>query len=313
MKKQIVCLSVMRAFLLSFLLLTSVALWAGSPTANESAKASVAQNVANQAAEKRNMTLLEATAALRETENALGALDKGKKKDALKSLEIATGKLELILARDPKLALAPTGVSVTTQQILASPDEVKKARKAAQKLLDDGDVQEARRLLSSLASETIISVTNIPLATYPAAIKDAVRLIDQEKVEEAKRVLQTAMSTLAITNTVIPLPVVDAQQILKTAESLAEKKERKAEDNEQLSKLLKEARTQLEFAQVLGYGKKKDFKDLYAQLDEIEKNTDDGKSGTGFFAKIKTSISELLKSNQVAQDTSPSGPTSTKR
>jgi hypothetical protein len=39
-----------------------------------------------------------------------------------------------------------------------------------------------------LASETVISTANIPLATYPDAIKEAVRLIDQNKTEEAKAI-----------------------------------------------------------------------------------------------------------------------------
>ncbi|MGL1204106.1 YfdX family protein, partial [Vibrio parahaemolyticus] len=47
-------------------------------------------------------------AAVSETGNALKALDEGKKDDALADLEKTTGKLELILARDPQLTLAPT-------------------------------------------------------------------------------------------------------------------------------------------------------------------------------------------------------------
>ncbi|MGD9878000.1 MAG: hypothetical protein AB7S84_14675, partial [Desulfococcus sp.] len=65
-----------------------------------------------------------------------------------------------------------------------------------------------------------------------------------------------------------------------------------------LADLLKDARTELEFAQALGYGSKKDFKNLYKQLDQIEDKTKGGKSGSGFFDKIKGYLKDTVKSSQ---------------
>ena len=79
-------------------------------------------------------------------------------------MERATGKLDIILARDPKLDLAPAGVGVVTYDVQGGLDAVKQVRKQAQDLMDAGQLQEARRLLKNLASEAVISVTNIPLA-----------------------------------------------------------------------------------------------------------------------------------------------------
>lgn len=261
----------------------------------------VEQQKQDQTAEKRKEITSEAMAAISETRNALKALDENKTKDALSALERATGKLELILAREPKLALAPTSVSAVTYDVIAEVEKVKEVRKEAENLINDGQVQAARHLLSGLASETVISVSNIPLATYPAAIKQAAKLIDEGKQNEAKQVLQTALNTLVITNTIIPLPVATAQEVLKEAETLAEKSDRKEDENKRLDVLLKDARTQLEFAQALGYGTKKDFKDLYQQLDEITEKTSGGKHGTGFFAKIKSSLGSVVKSSQQPQ------------
>jgi hypothetical protein len=216
----------------------------------------------------------------------------------ISALERATGKLEVILARDPKLALAPVNVGAMSVSVIANTDNVKEARKEAERLLDDGQVQTARHLLEGLASETVISVSNIPLATYPAAIKQAVKLLDDGKQDDAKKVLQTALNTLVITNTIIPLPVAATQAMLVDAEKLAEKVDRKDDDNKKLADLLTASRAQLEFAEALGYGTKQDFKDLYAQLDEIKDKTSSGKSGTGFFAKIKSSLSGVVKSSQ---------------
>lgn len=251
-----------------------------------------------QTAEKRKTLMAEATGAIGETQNALKQLDDGKKKEALAALERATGKLDIILARDPSLQLAPAAVSVVTVDLQGGIDVVKQLRTQAVDLIDQGRVQEARRVIENLASETVVTVANIPLATYPAAIKDAVKLIDDNNLDAAKRVLQTALNTQVLTETIIPLPVVSAQEFLKQAETLAEKKERTKEDNTALKASLDKARGQLELAQALGYGTKKDFDKMYQQLTEVEQKTADNKFGSGFFAKIKASMADVLKTSQ---------------
>jgi YfdX protein len=252
----------------------------------------------NQTEEKRKALLADATSAIQETQSALKYLDEGKNKEALAALERATGKLDIILARDPALTLAPAGVTVLTIDLQGGIDVVKALRRQIQDLMDAGRFQEARRLMGSLASETVVSVRNIPLATYPAAIKDAVKLIDENKTNEAKSALQNALNTQVVTETVIPLPVVNAQTSLKAAETLAEKKDRSSDDNTRLKASLDNARSQLERAQELGYGKKSDFDKFYQQLKEIEQKTADNKYGIGFFAKIKASITDFMKSSQ---------------
>lgn len=252
----------------------------------------------SQTEDKRKALMADATSAIQETQSALKQLDDNKPQDALAALERATGKLDVILARDPQLELAPAGVSVVTYDVEGGVEAVKKVRKQAEDLIDAGQLQEARHLLKGLASETVVSVTNLPLATYPEAIKSAVKLIDQKKFDAAKRVLQAALNTQVVTDTIIPLPVVRAQEYLKTAENLAEKKDRTKDDNDHLKAALDQANGQIQFAQVLGYGTKKDFDSLNSQLAEIRDKTADNKSGTGFFAKIKASITDLLKSSQ---------------
>jgi dGTP triphosphohydrolase len=273
-----------------------------------SVTAKVEQQKQDQTAEKRKAITAEAMSAVSETRNALKALDDGQKDEALSALERAMGKLEVILAREPDLAFAPTNVDAVTITVNAEEDKIKGIRKEAQRLMDEGEVQAARHLLDGLASETVISVSNIPLGTYPTAIKEAARLVDNNKFTEAKRVLQAALNTQVITNTIIPLPVAETQELLKEAEKLAENVDRTPDENKRLDDLLTQAHTKLEFAQVLGYGTKQDFKDLYAQLDEIKGKTSSGKSGTGFFAKIKSSLAAMVKSGQHAQN-QPTAPT----
>ncbi len=279
----------------SLLTLPSVAVSADSATAKAEPQAQ------KETEEKRKALMADATSAIQETQAALKTLDEGKTSQAIAALERATGKLDLILARDPKLELAPAGVSVTTYDIQGGLDAVKQVRKEAEELIDAGRLQEARRLLKNLASETVISVSNIPLATYPDAIKRAVKLIDDKKPDDAKRVLQAALNTQVVTDTVIPLPVVKAQEFLKTAEDLAQKKDRTKDDNDRLKSSFDGANDQLQFAQALGYGSKKDFDKMYQQLAEVREKSADNQSGSGWFARIKASIADLLKSGQSKQ------------
>ncbi len=274
----------------------------GSPeeVQSESAASTSEEEAAGQEAtsEKRKKILEEATAAIRETENAISALDDEKPEEALEALERATGKLEILLAREPELALAPAGVSSVTHDIVADLETIEMMREEVGDAVKEGRIQDARRLIDHLASETVVRVTNIPLGTYPDAIKLAVSLIDEGKHDEAVVALQTALNTLVISEVLIPLPVVSAEASLLAAETLAEKKDRTDEENTELVELLESARTELEFAQALGYGSHRDFENLFDEIETIEKKTEDGKSGFGFFDKIRGFLDDTTTSSQ---------------
>ena len=252
--------------------------------------------VEKKAAERRAQLTKDALAAIDETRKALTALEAGKQKEALAALERVTGKLDLIVAREPALALAPVGVSTIIRDLYSNVDTVKGVVRLAQEYLDDGKVQEARGLLTGLASEAETQVSNIPLATYPAAIKSVVPLIDAGKLDEAKTALRTALNTLVIESFVTPLPKIRAEAMLKEAEKIAEKSDRQEEENKKLKSLVESARHELELAEAIGYGGKNDYKPLYGQLDDIQSKTGGGKSGKGFFDKIKESLSKLVTS-----------------
>jgi len=262
--------------------------------ATESVQPQVEEESVDKAAEKRRKIIAEATAAVDKTKAALKALEDNNTDEALKSLEVATGKLELILARDPELALAPVDVDEVTYDLWASLDTIKAVIKKAEDYLEDGEIQMARPLVANLASEVVIQTTSIPLGTYPAAIKAITPLIDEGRIDEAKTGLQAALNTLVVTEDIIPLPMLRAEQLLKNAEALTENEERTIKDNETLADLLKDARAQLKMAELLGYGDKKSFKPMYEQLDQIESKTSGGKGGKGWFDKIKNQVEEMF-------------------
>ena len=250
----------------------------------------VQEEVDEKLAERRKAMMEEAHAALDETNAALQALNDGKTKEALEALARATGKLELIVARDPELALAPVDVDLITHDIYATTEAIRKARDEAEELLEDGKVQEARALLSGLASEIIISVTNLPLATYPEAIKEISPLIDGGKIGEAKTALRAALSTLVVTNQVISLPVLRAQQMLNEAEELLEKDELSDEDTKKIGELVESALKQLEMAELLGYGEEEEHQKFRDQIAELQKKIGAEEETKGVFARLRKSL-----------------------
>ena len=248
----------------------------------------------SQAADKRKQVLDEAVSALSLTKSALAALDEKESARALATLAEVTGKLELIVAREPTLALAPVDVRTIVHDLFANTETIEAMTDEALDALKHGEVQRARRVLALLASEIVITVTNIPLASYPAAVKAVVPLIDQGKIEEAKAALQSALSTLVEERSVLPLPVLRAKLLLKRAEPLVEDGQRSEASNERLETLLNEARQQLEMAELLGYGKRKDFEPLYAELKKIKEKTGGGGFGKGWLDEIKAKLSRLF-------------------
>ncbi len=261
----------------------------------QSVQPQVDSAVTAHAAEKRHEIIADAVVAVQETQKALQFLEEKKTKEALQALERATGKLELILAREPQLALAPVNTEVVAYDLLANPETIRAIIADAKRYLESGEVQKARALIANLASEVVFRTTSIPLGTYPEAIKAVTPLIDAGKIQEAKVALQSALNLLVVTeDDVIPLPVVRAQHLLAKAEALAENEHRTEQESQLLEAALAEARKQIEIAELLGYGNKEAFQPLYEQLDQIEAKTAGGKGGKGWFDQIKKKLSELL-------------------
>jgi hypothetical protein len=268
---------------------------AGKPAAEPKSAESRAVDPAVQAeiekmeAEKRATLLLDAQSAINETRNALAALEKGDKQGALAALERTTGKLDLLIARDPKMAFAPMGVTTVVLDLYATPATVKAVVSQARDDLASDRVQHARHLVEYMASEADIEVTEIPLATYPAAIKALAPLVDSGKFDQAKAALYAALNTLVIDIYVVPLPKVRAEAMIAAADTLAKKRDRNDDDKAKLRAYIEGARHELQLAEALGYGIKDSYKPLYAQLDDIQKRAEAGEA-KGLFDKLRQSV-----------------------
>lgn len=253
----------------------------------ESVQEEVNKDVEDKTAEKRQRLVEEAVSAVDMTREALASLDKDNTDKAIETLEKITGKLELLVARNPSLALIPVGVTTTIYDLFAEVETIESIVEKAHDALDDGDVQTARHLLENMASEIVISTTKLPLATYPAAIKRVAPLIDDGKIDEAKQQLQTALNLLIVSDVIYPLPDLRSNVMLKEAQELSEKSDRSDEESDRLKELLEEVRSQVKFGRELGYFTEESSVDIHEELEQIEEKTESGKSGLGFFEKIK--------------------------
>lgn len=247
--------------------------------------------VSSQLADRRRTLIAEAVSALQESYTALDLLSAGRPDDAVQALARATGKLEVVLTADPGLALAPVDVRVTTHDVIATPADVKRLRDLAEAALNDGRVQDARRLIAGLASESVISTANIPLARYPAAIKQAAARILAGSAAEGRAMLETALATLVVEDIIVPLPLARAEASLGLAQPLAEKAQRSAAETARLQHLLADARLQIDLAKALGYATKRDIDALSDALNAIKAKTEGDGSGKGLFDRIKALFS----------------------
>jgi hypothetical protein len=248
--------------------------------------------------EQMNKTkvLKDAVTVLEKTNTALQQLEKGKKQQALDTLALITGKLELLVAQHPDLALAPVDVKVIAYDFLGSKESVKDIRNKARKFLNNNQIQDARHLLRDVASELVVRTTSLPLLTYPDAIKAVAPLIQKDDISAAKIALQSVLSTVVVTDDIIPLPVLRAQTALKEAKQEMMKKEKvdASKQRKVVQELLSEARKQLEWAQTLGYGDKDSFKALYNSMDEIEQSVAKGEGKQGLFDRLSETIKNMF-------------------
>lgn len=248
--------------------------------------------------QKRDKVVDEAAEALRETQNAIEAIDQNKPDDAIAALTRATGKLEIVLARNPGLSFAMVGATVSTHDVVATEADVEKLRGQAAAALAQGQLQVARRLISDLASETVVSVSKLPLATYPDALKKAAALLHDGKAQAAKVALQTTLSTLVVEDVIIPLPLVRAQAALEQARTLLEKKKRSEAESTQMRAYLATATAQLRLGRALGYATEAEMTDLLAVVADIERRTAGSQSATGLLDPVGSKFDAARRSSQ---------------
>ena len=208
----------------------------------------------------------EAVTSLMLTNKVLEDLDKKDSKTAIKDLEDAIGKLEVILASEKVPTQLVVDSKVVAIEYLGDSSKIKKDLDFVKNLLNNGKVQEARMFLNTLQSQINILTVSIPLASYPDALKLAAKYLHNKKEAEARTILETALNTLVEEKIVLPIPILKAEGLIKAASLIAKN------DKNQALKHLDQAKDELKVAQILGYVSKSDttYKMLSNSINDIE-------------------------------------------
>jgi hypothetical protein len=233
----------------------------------------------------------EAIDAISLTQKAINAISNNKNDEALSTIEQATGKINVLLARNPSTALIPVNLQVDV--IDTAPHDVQAIREVAQdasKAVDEKNFPAARLLLYSLMSEIRVRTYNLPLATYPAALQEAARLLDQKKANDASNTLLTALNTLVVVERATPLPLLLAREAINTAQAQSQK------DKQTAQALLETAKKEVERSKELGYaGKAQEYAALNSEISNLEKQLKGNEDVGAVFAKLKDKLGAFLK------------------
>jgi len=221
----------------------------------------------SEANDKQLKVVKEAVEAVLLTKTVLSDLEKKDLKNAKKDLESAIGKLEVILAHKNALLMLPIDSIVTATEYTGDLKSIKTDLELVNDLLDDGKVQEARRLLNRLQSEIDIVTISLPLVSYPQALKLAAKYLQDDKIKEAKDILKMALGTLIQNEVVIPLPLLKAEALVDAASKIAKS------DKDQALKHIESAKNELKIAEALGYTSSSDttYKILNDSIEKVEK------------------------------------------
>ena len=273
--------------LVSTLLLSSLATADEHKNLTSQEVSAKATQTATQKAKDNKVKLVqEALESLKLSAKAVDELNKNKVEEAKKSLELALGKLESILASEHTPKLLPIENQIVIKNFVGTSDDVKKALAKVKTLLGLGKVQEAGELLISLQSEIDITTVSLPLASYPDALKLASKYLIEKHPAKAKHVLEIALNTFAQDEQIIPIPLINALELVAVASKIAK------DDKEQALKHLALAKDDLKKAELLGYVSSSTT--TYKQLDELIEKTEKEVKGPNKAEKLFKELGEKL-------------------
>ena len=231
----------------------------------------------------------EALESLELAAKALESLEDNDSNAARKNIELALGKLEVILSAEDAPELLPIDNQIRVYNFLGSTKDVKKTVKTVKLLLDANKIQEARELLSTLQSEIDVALVSLPLTTYPDALKLASKHILGKRTKEAKEILKLALSTFTEVHQIIPLPLINASHLVNLAADVSKK------DKELALKYLKSANDELDKSEALGYVSKSDttYNELHKLIEGVEKEIKGPNKAEQIFKNLSKKLKEF--------------------
>lgn len=233
----------------------------------------------------------EAITAVQQTERAAAAIAGDKINEALAAIEQATGKIDILLSRNPATALIPVDRQVSVVDMAPqNVEDIRILKDAADLQFEVNNLPATRTLLDALRSEIRLRIYHLPLATYPAALQQAARLLDEKKNREASTVLSIALNMLVAIDQVTSIPLLLAREAVNDAQAQAQKAKETAQQR------LGTAEDQLERAMELGYtANDPDYKGLRDEIKNLRKQLKANEDSTSLFSRIKEKFASLVR------------------
>ncbi len=231
----------------------------------------------------------EAVESIKSVTNVLVALNKKDTNKAKKELENAIGKIEVVLSNPKAPALIPVDSKVVVQEFVGTAYDAQNAVITTVAMLDNKRVQDARHILSALVDEIDVSTTNLPLATYPVALKQAAKYLQLGKTEEAKKVLLATLNTFVTVTDVTPIGILEAQTLIDAASKIAKTDKKLALSH------LEQAKAELKKDEALGYTSSSDttYKVLNDAISNVEKEIKGKNKAEKLFEDLKAKLKEF--------------------
>ena len=231
----------------------------------------------------------EAVDAVKLTQQVLVQLDQNKKEEAIKTLEKAIGKMEVVMSHPKAPALIPLDASVVVSQFQGTAYDVENAVISSIALLQNHRVQDARMIVQTLKDEIDLITVNLPLVSYPAALKLAAKDLHENKIADAKAVLATALNTFVEVDVVTPIGILQAQDLIAAAQKVAKTDKKLALAH------LDAAKAALKKAKALGYTSTSDttYKMLNEAIDKIEKEIRGKNEAAELFDELIAKLKEF--------------------
>ena len=244
--------------------------------------------------ERHQEIKLEALAAVTGAQNALIALKNSDAKRALILLNDASKQMDMLLAKHPPSNLMPVIIDADIYDFDSDTKQVEKLTETANELLADHRVQAARQLLDQLVSEIHVTTISMPLGSFSMGVKDAtVALTSTGNEEKAEDILYEVLNRLVKTVEIMPIPILKAQDILAEATQLEHANDQPMDVRRiKVLTLYDAANEKLKFAEMLGYGTKVDYTEVYDAIDEMKNAVFTEKSAVAW-NKVSTSFSTL--------------------
>ncbi|MFW5773059.1 MAG: YfdX family protein [Tangfeifania sp.] len=222
------------------------------------------------------------------TRSGISSILNEKYADAIENIDKALAKADLIIRSDhPTKIISEVNIEVI--------DRVENAEEATEiilnidSLMELGELQQAKNLMTKLTSELRITRESISISDYYKILKNANQLLKEKEREKALRELNSMLSGITIERSITPLPLIIAQKMVNEMEKLTNNESPEKED---ILVILNNARYQIRFSEMLGYGKtEEEYQHIYNRINEIETRLNENN-----FSGVKKRIQDIDES-----------------